>query len=294
MTSEHSAELDRKEIRRAFDQAAETYDTFAVLQREVGDRALSRLSYMTIEPKLVLDLGAGTGYCARRLEDLYKHARIILLDIAPSMLRIARSQARRWFSRTYYVCGDAPHLGIQTDSVDFIFSNLVLQWCPDLPAVFRECVRVLRPGGLLLFATLGPDTLRELRHAWSLVDDLPHVNLFLDMHDVGDALIRSGFSAPVLDRELLTMSYKDLNDLMRDLKGIGAHNSLEGRRRGLTGTAMLKGLRAAYERYRSEDRLPATYEVVYGHAWAPTANTRPQDGSTVATFPFKHLTRRRP
>jgi len=294
MTPEHSADLDRREIRRAFDRAAEAYDTFAVLQREVGDRALSRLSYIQIEPKLVLDLGAGTGYCARRLEDLYKHARIVLLDIAPSMLRIARSQARRWFSRTHYVCGDITHLGIQTGSVDFIFSNLVLQWCPDLAAVFRECARVLRPGGLMLFTTLGPDTLRELRHAWSFVDELPHVNLFLDMHDVGDALIGAGFSAPVLDREHLTMTYKDLFDLMRDLKGIGAHNSLEGRRRGLTGTAAFNGVRGAYERYRTEDRLPATYEIVYGHAWAPTANTRPQDGSTVATFPFKNLGRRLP
>lgn len=294
MTPEQSADLDRREIRRAFDRAAESYDVFAVLQREVGDRALSRLSYMQIEPKRVLDLGAGTGYCARRLEELYKQSRIVLLDIAPNMLRIARTQARRWFSRTHYVCGDVSHLGMQTGSVDLIFSSLVLQWCSDLAVVFRECARVLRPGGLMLFTTLGPDTLRELRHAWSFVDDLPHVNLFLDMHDVGDALISAGFTSPVLDREHLTMLYKDVFALMGDLKGIGAHNCLEGRRRGLTGRAALNGLRAAYERYRTGDRLPATYEIVYGHAWAPTAYTRSQDGSTVATFPLKHLTLRRP
>jgi malonyl-CoA O-methyltransferase len=287
--------LDRAEIQRSFARAAETYDAHAVLQREVGDRALSRLQYMQIEPKLILDLGAGTGYCARYLESNYKHSRIIVLDLALSMLQTARAQqTRRWFSRSHYLCGDACTLPIQTGSVDFIFSNLALQWCADLSVVFRECKRVLRPGGLLLFTTLGPDTLQELRRAWLAVDEQPHVNVFLDMHDVGDALIHAGFSAPVLDRELLTMTYANVFDLMRDLKGIGAQNNLASRRRGLTGKAAFAALSAAYESNRHNGVLPASYEIVYGHAWAPISTTRVQDGSTVATFPFKDLARRKP
>lgn len=281
------------EIQRAFDRAAASYDAFAVLQREVGDRVLSRLQYMHIEPKLILDLGAGTGYCARHLEKKFKKARVVLLDLALSMLITARTnQTRRWSSRSHYLCSDTLKLPMLSASIDFVFSNLMLQWCNDLPTVFKECRRVLRPGGLLLFTSLGPDTLQELRRAWSEVDGLPHVNVFSDMHDVGDALISSGFSAPVLDRDLITMTYQDLFDLMRDLKGIGAQNNLTGRRRSLTGKTALTQVRAAYERYRNNALLPATYEIVYGHAWAPTSNTRAQDGSTVATFPFKHLTRR--
>jgi malonyl-CoA O-methyltransferase len=292
MTTEYSAELSRNNIRRAFDRAANSYDTYAVLQREVGNRALSRLGFMQIQPTTVVDLGAGTGHCARHLESDYKRARVVLLDIAPNMLKIARERGKRWFSRAHYVCGDALNIGMKSETVDLVFSSLAFQWCFDLTAVFRECKRILRPGGLLLFSSLGPDTLMELRRAWSEVDELPHVNRFLDMHDVGDALIASGLSAPVMDREYLTLTYQDIFAVMRDLKGIGAHNSLEDRRRGLTGKATLGKVQTAYEQFRRDGLLPATYEIVYGHAWAPTSNTRPQDGSTVATFPFDQIKRR--
>jgi malonyl-CoA O-methyltransferase len=287
-----TGDLDRRAVRRAFDDAADRYDAHAALQREVADRLLERLDYTTVAPATVLDLGAGTGYCADLLARRYPRATIVLADLAPSMLAIARRRSRRLFSRRRYVCADANALPLAAASVDLVVSSLMFQWCEDLPAAFGECLRVLRPGGLLLFSTLGPDTLRELRAAWATVDDAPHVNRFLDMHVVGDALIATGFSSPVMERDDLTVTYENVLVLMKDLKGIGAHNSHQQRTRALYGRARLDRLAAAYEGFRREGLLPATYETVYGHAWAPRRDTRPQDGSTVATFPFSQLRKR--
>ncbi len=281
--------LDKAAIRRSFDLAAGRYDEYAVLQREVGARLEARLELMRIEPSVVLDLGSGTGHGARLLEQRYRRARILLVDLAPAMLAEARRHQRRWRSRCWYACADAERLPIASASVDLVFSNMSMQWCGDLRTAFAECRRVLRPHGLLLFSTVGPDTLCELRTAWSTIDDQPHVNSFLDMHDVGDALIDAAFSSPVMDRDHLTLTYDDVTALMRELKAIGAHNSHAARSRALRGRAQLQRLAGAYEPFRRDGKLPATYEVVYGHAWAPAADTRPQDGSTVATFPISQL-----
>lgn len=289
-----TGEFDRRAVRRAFDAAAATYDLHAALQREVATRLVERLDYMTLAPQLVVDLGAGTGYCTQLLEARHRKARLVLADLAPAMLATARRAAPRWFARRHYVCADARALPFATASVDLIVSSLTLQWCEDLPAVFADCARVLKPGGLLLFSTLGPDTLKELRAAWRAVDDAPHVNRFPDMHDVGDALIAAGLSSPVMERDDLIVTYADVLSLMRDLKGIGAHNSLHERSRTLTGRRRLAALSAAYEPFRQAGLLPATYEVVYGHAWSPHRSTRPQDGSTVSTFPLSQLKRREP
>lgn len=287
-----TGDLDHRAVRRAFDDAAGRYDAHAALQREVANRLLERLDYTSIAPATVLDLGAGTGYCAGLLERRYPRAAVVLADVAPAMLVQARLRARRWFSRRCYVCADANALPLAPSSVDLVVSSLTFQWCEDLRPVFAECLRVLKPGGLLLFSTLGPDTLRELRAAWAAVDDAPHVNRFHDMHIVGDALIAAGFSSPVMERDDLTVTYEDVLTLMKDLKGIGAHNSHQQRSRALYGRQRLGRLAAAYEPFRRDGLLPATYEAVYGHAWAPVMDTRPQDGSTVATFPFSQLRKR--
>ncbi len=287
-------DLDSRAVRRAFDDAAATYDLHAALQREVASRLVERLEYTTLQAALIVDLGAGTGFCTQLLERRYPKARIVLADLAPGMLAAARGNGPRWFSRRHYVCADARALPFADASVDLIVSSLTVQWCEDLLAVFVDCARVLRPGGLVLFSTLGPDTLKELRAAWAAVDDAPHVNRFHDMHDVGDALVHAGFSSPVMERDDLVVTYADVLTLMRDLKGIGAHNSLHERRRALYGRRRLAALTAAYERFRSNGLLPATYEVVYGHAWAPHRDSRRQDGSTVATYPLSALKRRGP
>ncbi len=288
----NSPDLDPRAIRRSFDAAAASYDLHAALQREVADRLLARLDYTTVKPAVIVDLGAGTGYCTRLLEQRYPRAHIVLADLAPAMLATARRAGPRFFSKRHYVCTDARALPLAPGSVDLIVSSLTLQWCEDPGAVFTDCARALKPGGLLLFSTLGPDTLRELRAAWAAVDDAPHVNRFHDMHIVGDALIHSGFSSPVMEREDLTVTYPDVLGLMRDLKGIGAHNTHQQRARALYGRRQLTRLADAYERFRHDGLLPATYETIFGHAWAPQRDTRPQDGSTVATYPLSQLKRR--
>lgn len=264
---------DKQRMREAFEQAADHYDEVAVLQREVGSRLLERLELFRHQPQQILDIGAGTGFCSLGLAKHYGKARIISLDIAHGMVRLARNRfpkLSRRFRGHGFVCGDAEILPFASDSFDLLFSNLTLQWCTDLEQAFREFRRVLKPGGLLLFSTLGPDTLKELRHSWAEVDGEVHVNRFTDMHDVGDALVHARFGDPVMDMEQITFTYRDSMTLMRDLKELGAHNVNPGRYRGMTGKGKLKAVNAAYEKYRMEDgQLPATYEVVYGHAWRP-------------------------
>lgn len=271
MSAADEFSLDRAAVRKAFDKAAPDYDAAAVLQREVGERLLERLELTTIAPGRVLDVGCGTGRPTRTLVQRYPAAQVIGVDLAPNMLKFARRRPWYvpWRKRAGFVCADAQALPFAAQGFDLIYASLILQWCEDLDATLLEWRRLLKPHGLLLFSTLGPDTLKELRAAWQEVDGYNHVNRFLDMHDVGDALIRAGFVEPVMDVEHLTMTYADATVLMRDLKRIGAHNVTAGRGRGLTGRGRLAALGRAYEKWRCDGRLPATYEVVYGTAWAP-------------------------
>jgi len=212
------------------------------------------------------------------------------------MLRVAGRQ-QSWLRRFARVCADAVRLPFADGSIELILSNLMLQWC-DPDAVFAEFRRVLAPHGLLSFTTLGPDTLRELRTAWGEVDTRSHVNQFIDMHDLGDALVRGGFAAPVLDVERYTLTYLDLRRVAADLKATGAHNATKGRPKGLTGRAQFAAVQSAYEPFRQDGRLPATYEVVFGHAWMPAADARRKaaDGASVSLEDIKKelRSRRRP
>jgi len=242
-------ELDFAEVRRAFDHAAASYDAHAVLQREVCDRLLERLDFMTLQPARVLDVGSGTGYGLAHLQARYAEAEVCALDIAPAMLNAARARLPQptWMQRTFarlptfplrlthLVCADMERLPLAANSVNLVWSSLALQWAHDLEATFRGFHRTLAPGGLLMFATFGPDTLKELRAAFASIDDAPHVNSFIDLHDIGDMLIHAGFASPVMEMEMLTLTYADLKTMMRDLKGIGAHNAAASRRRGLLG-----------------------------------------------------------
>lgn len=256
--------------RRSFESAAAAYDQAAALQQEVGQRLLQRLDLVKIQPDRILDLGSGTGQCIPDLLARYKKAQVVALDIALPMLWRARKRGR-WLRKPRCVCADAERLPFADSSFDLVFSNLMLQWCVELEVVFTELQRVLRPGGLLLFTSFGPDTLRELRGSWQQVDGYSHVNAFADMHDVGDALLRTRFADPVMDVERLTVTYADVWKLMRELKQIGAHNVTAGRPRGLTGKARMQRLVGAYEHYRSQGVLPASYEIVNGHAWSTSA-----------------------
>lgn len=264
-------QIDKRRMRAAFDRSAQGYDAAAVLQRTIGERLLERLDLVRLEPGWVLDLGTGTGDCLRPLRRRFRGARVLGLDIAYGMLRHARAKTG-WLSRPHLVCGDAEYVPLATSSVDLVCSNLTLQWCNDPDLIFRELARILRPGGLLLFSTFGPDTLRELRASWGAVDGYSHVSAFVDMHDLGDALLRACLVEPVMDMEHVTLTYQGLESLMHDIKAWGAYNATAGRPRGLMGRSRLQALRRAYEAFRRDGRLPATYEVVYGTAWAPSAH----------------------
>lgn len=263
---EEAFRLDRRGARAAFDRASAGYEAAARLQARVSTELLERLAALELAPRVVLDLGAGTGRVTRELKRRYPRALVIALDIAPGMLREARRNQRLW-RRFALVCADALRLPLAAASADLVFSSLVLQWCEPLEQALAEVRRVLAPGGFFAFSTCGPDTLRELRAAWAQVDGLTHVNRFRDMHEVGDALTRSGLAEPVLDVDRIELGYTDALALMHDLKAIGAHNVTAGRPRTLLGRSRLKRLTEAYEAFRRGATLPATYEVIYGACW---------------------------
>lgn len=275
--------LDKARVRTSFDRAARSYDASAILQKEVRARMQSRLDYIKIDPRVILDAGAGTGHATRSLAARYPDSRVIALDIALGMLhQVEAGQAwwKKWITRPQSrVCADIEQLPLAAQSLDFIWSSLAIQWCNDLDATFAGMSRALRPDGLLMFSTFGPDTLKELRAASDADPDHVHVSRFIDMHDIGDALVRNGFTAPVLDVEHFVLTYDDVLGVMRDLKAIGAHNAAQGRRRGLEGKGFLQRLTENYERFRSDGKLPATFEVVYGHAWkSPRADLHLPEG----------------
>ena len=284
--------LDKRQLRIAFERAAASYDQAAVLQREICDRMLSRLDYIKFTPNAILDAGSGTGYGSRKLAMRYPASRILAVDIALTMQFQARASVawwKKWLpipgNRSDYVCSDMERLPLKEACIDMVWSNLALQWCNDLKSTFAEAYRVLSSEGLLMFSTFGPDTLKELRHAFQSVDDYQHTSRFTDMHDIGDLLVHNGFATPVMDMEYITLTYDDVEQVMRDLKMIGAHNVTQGRRRGLTGKNAWRQAVHQYETLRQDGKLPTTFEVIYGHAWKPksrktvlTPETRRQIG----------------
>jgi malonyl-CoA O-methyltransferase len=294
MSDENAARaLDPCWVRRSFDRAARTYDAAAVLHAQVRGNLLQRLDWTKLEPRVVVDAGAGTGHASRALARRYPKARVVALDSSRQMLRAAARQ-RAWLRPFERVCADAALLPLADGSVDLILSNLLLQWC-DPDAVFAEFRRVLAPQGLLSFSAFGPDTLRELRSAWRAADSHSHVHEFIDMHDLGDALVRSGFAAPVLDVERFTLQYRDVRAIAADLKATGARNASMDRLRGLTSPRKFAAMQASYERFRQDGRLPASFEVVFAHAWAPAhaARRATADSSSVSLEEIKRELRAR-
>ena len=267
--------IDKKLAQLAFERAANTYDEAAVLQREVNHHLLERLEYINHQPKTILDVGAGTGYATHALQKIYSGSNLIALDIAYPMLSVARSRTQlmqRLKKKIKFINAEAEKLPLSDNSVDMVYSNLTVQWVNDLDLALREFTRVLKPGGMLLFSTFGPDTLKELRASWSAVDQYSHVNPFIDMHDVGDAMMRARLAEPVMDVENFTLTYKTVFSLMRELKAIGAHNVTSERPKGLMGKSHIKAVEQCYEKYRQDGVLPVSYEVVYGHAWKPVVS----------------------
>lgn len=269
-----SGDLNRRDVRRRFDHAAPAFDSADFVHRMTRDGLLERLQPLRVDGQTVLDLGAATGSATEPLRTRFRGARIVSLDLSRNMLREA-IRKRRWFSRTAFVQADAERLPFRDHCFDVVFANLLLPWLSDPTPALGEVARVLRKDGLFAFATLGPDSLQQLSRAWSRIDAGAHVNRFLDMHDIGDALVRARLADPVLDVDRLTITYTDPVRLFRDLTRAGARNSLQRRNRGLLG-------RQRFERLVADLRgdgegMAVELELVYGHCWGTGARSGPTD-----------------
>jgi malonyl-CoA O-methyltransferase len=261
--------LDKESVKKSFNRAAKSYDNAAILQEEVLNRLQQRLQYIRHRPETIVDVGCGTGKAIPGLHKRYPRARVCALDIAESMLALAGPRFGL-LHRKRLVAADLEQMPFASQSFDLVFSSLALQWCNDLNAALGEFARVSRPGALLMFSSFGPATLHELAASWEALEPYPHVHRFVDMHDVGDAMMAAGFAQPVVDAETIRVEYGEFRDLLADLKNIGASNADVSRRRGLTTPAKLDRLESSYRRRGFENgKYVASYEVVYGHAWRP-------------------------
>ena len=272
-------DAEKKLIQRHFNDKASVYESSAILQREVGQRMLERLDYVALKPDVILDVGCGTGRGAQALMKRYRAAKTLAVDVSTGMLQQTRKNSS-WWRKPSLICGDAENLPVADNSVDLVYSNLMLQWCAP-ENVFSEFMRVLRPQGLLMFSTFGPDTLKELRHSWSQVDQQVHVNEFIDMHMLGDALMQVGFAEPVMDMDMMRLTYQHALDVMHDLKAIGANTLRQRDHMGLVTRNKINRVCAAYECFRQDGVLPASFEVVYGHAWKSESRRKQTSSSEI-------------
>lgn len=286
--------FDRRQLRRAFGRAASKYTEVAVLQREAEARLLDQLDYLDERrPQRVLDLGSGPGRAAGAMKKRWPKAEVIALDAALPMLRVVPKHTRFW-RPVRRVNADVSKLPFADQCADVIFSSLCLQWLDDLPAVLSEFRRVLRPDGLLLFSTFGPETLSELRDAYLQAGETPPLSPFAAIQQVGDAMLAAGFKDPVLDRDRYTLTYPDLRGLMHELRAIGAGDARHDRPRGLGGRDRLRRVTANYESLRRDGVLPSTWEVITAQAWGPAPGAPRRDGGAdLASFPADRIPTRR-
>ena len=265
-----------RDIRRRFDRAAASFDDADFVHAVTREGLLTRLEPLILEARNILDLGSATGSTGRLLRKRFRRAHIVSLDASHRMA--ARALAGKgWLSRGSAVQADANRLPFGDGVFDLVVANQLLPWLPDPDAAFAEIARVLRPGGVFAFATLGPDSLLELRRAWAGIDDDAHVHRFADMHDIGDGIVRAGLADPVLDVDRLTVSYENADRLFDDLARAGARNALPGRPRGLMGRRRLAAIRRALAGAAGDGRIVLDLELVYGHCWGAGPRNDPAD-----------------
>lgn len=272
-------------MRRNADRAAAGYLAAARLEQEVGERMLERLDYVKLAPARILDAGSGPSPQAERLMQRYRGAQLVGLDVSLQMLRgITRPgllERLRGRAGATAVCADLCRLPLAARGFSLVWSNMALHWGTDPQAALGEFHRVLEVDGLLMFSTLGPDTLKELRSAFAAQAGPPHVHSFIDMHDLGDMLVAAGFAAPVMDTETITLTYPGIDAMTADLRATGQTCALAGRSRGLYGPRNWAAVRARLAQNIRDTRLPATIEVVYGHAWKPAPRRTPEGHAIV-------------
>ena len=266
--------LNRQHIRRRFERAAATFDESDFVHSVTRDGLLTRLEPLLIDALTVVDLGAATGTANRALEKRFKGASVVSVDIAHGMLKKAREK-KRWLSKGAFAQASADALPFPDESIDVVFSNLLLPWANDPAIIFAEIARVLRKGGVFTFATLGPDSLQEISRAWGSIDDIAHVNRFQDMHDIGDGLVKAGLRDPVLDVDRLSVSYTNSARLFADLTAVGARNALNQRALSLTGKQRYGAMVAALDNMAVDGNITLDLELVFGHCWGAGPKMHP-------------------
>jgi malonyl-CoA O-methyltransferase len=277
----------QRDIQRRFDQAAAGFEKAGFVHAVTRDGLLARLEPLVFEAETILDLGAATGATGRRLRQRFRRAHVVSLDLSASMLRAAR-RSKPWLMRAGFVQADAARLPFAQGSFDLVIANQLLPWIAEPDAMFGEIARVLRVGGVFAFASLGPDSLRELASAWAkaeIASELAptgHVNTFPDMHDVGDGLLRAGLRDPVLDVDRLEIRYEHTGKLFDDLTRIGGRNALATRSTGLTGKQRFRRMLTALENATPEPGLSLDLEIVYGHCWGGGPRNDPGSYSVAA------------
>ncbi|HJW26230.1 MAG TPA: methyltransferase domain-containing protein [Rhodocyclaceae bacterium] len=282
--------VDPRQVRRHFARVAAGYGGGAdFLSREIDRRMLERLDFVQIEPGRIVDVGCSQGASRESLQGHYPQAQYLGMDLVPEMLQAASRPGagwRRWLpfrreAEAAFVAADASRLPLKPGCAGLVWSNLLLHWLDDPLPALAEIHRVLEVDGLLMFSTFGPDTLKELRAAFG--DGYAHTQRFIDMHDLGDMLVACGFADPVMDMEIVTLTYDSFDAMVGELRAAGATCAMRARRHGLTGRRAWEKVRAAYESLRVDGKLPATFEVVYGHAWKAQPR-KTTDGRSVIRF----------
>jgi malonyl-CoA O-methyltransferase len=258
--------IDKNKVKTTFGNAAPDYDAAAIVQQEILIRLLEKLETLAVKGNRVLDIGSGTGLATGKLRAISGAEMLVSLDLALPMLQFAKQKQSD--ARLFSICSDAEALPFKENSFDLIFSASTFQWCNDIGLVFDECLRLLRPGGLFVFSTFGPDTLYELRACFDRAEMNHRVNSFIDMHLLGDGLLQQGFSEPVMEVDRIQLLYEEPAQLLRDLKLVGATNNSQERSRGLLSRRKLHQVLNFYNEFiLPNKKYPASYEVIYGHAW---------------------------
>lgn len=271
----------KKHIIRNFNKAAATFDAAAFLFAATNANLLWRLEVIPIQPQRILDCGAGTGAGSQLLLKKYKKAEVVSFDLATAMLKKAKKK-KTWLQKNSFVSGDAAQLPFATSSFDFVYANLMLHWCDDVQMVFSEWQRVLRPNGLLMFTVFGPDTCKELFQAVHAINPAQATLSFVDMHILGDALLKNQLLDPVLDVENLQINYANAEQLFKELRQIGGRNLHPDRLKHLFVKSYYSQLTAELNKFKTEQgKIPLSVEIIYGHAWAGAAKGNIKKGTEI-------------
>ena len=269
--------IDKEYKRKVFNRNAKTYDQYSSLQNKISDNLFKKIDLIEVMPDLILDLGCGTGRNGVIMKDRYQNSRLINYDFSLNMLQEAKKNQNEILdNKSNFVCGDIEELPFSENTFDVIWSTSSLQWCNNLSDIFKKVQLTLKPGGLFIFSTFGPNTLFELKSITKKISNYQKTNDFIDIQNIKDILVDVGLRHPVIETEEFRMTYKDINTLFLDLKNIGATSGFESKKIGLSGKSYIKMISDGYKQYSYDGILPATYEAVYGYAWNTNSKLNPK------------------